>query len=225
VHFAVRTGFLTVALSATLFAWQHGGAHASVHSSPANVPITPVPLGTRGFAAGYTGINAGALNTHSSYGYGRNSRLNGRSYSRYPAAYFFDPYYYPSLDYANSPYYYDQGTDPYQQNAEMTANMLGEQVARLSAEVAQMRQEGAPAIPPYASPQNDPAPPAAPPITVVLRSGQKLQVQSYAVMNSSFWDFSKEPARRIPLSNIDIAASTKATEANGAEFPQINETN
>jgi hypothetical protein len=58
-------------------------------------------------------------------------------------------------------------------------------------------------------------------VTVVLRNGQKLQVQNYAVMGDSFWDFSRQPARRIPLSSVDITASTKATEANGGQFPAI----
>jgi hypothetical protein len=62
------------------------------------------------------------------------------------------------------------------------------------------------------------------PITLVLRNGQQIQVQNYAVMDHTFWDFTRQPARRIPVSNIDIAASTRATEATGAEFPQLNGT-
>jgi len=41
------------------------------------------------------------------------------------------------------------------------------------------------------------------------------------VMNKVFWDFSQQPARRIPIANIDVAASKKATEAAGAEFPEL----
>jgi hypothetical protein len=55
----------------------------------------------------------------------------------------------------------------------------------------------------------------------VLRNGQKIQVQNYAVMGDSFWDFSRQPARRIPLSMVDVAASAKATEANGGQFPAL----
>jgi len=55
----------------------------------------------------------------------------------------------------------------------------------------------------------------------VLRDGQQLQVASYAVMDRVFWDFSKQPARRIAVADIDVAASTKATEATGGEFPEL----
>ena len=74
-------------------------------------------------------------------------------------------------------------------------------------------------------PADSPVTPQAsdtPPVTLVLTDGEKLQVQNYAIMGSTFWDFSKQPARRIPLSSIDVPASAKATEANGAEFPPIS---
>jgi hypothetical protein len=58
-------------------------------------------------------------------------------------------------------------------------------------------------------------------VTLVLRDGQRLSVENYAVMNQTFWNFSKRPAQRIPISSIDVAASTKATEAEGGEFPQL----
>jgi hypothetical protein len=46
-------------------------------------------------------------------------------------------------------------------------------------------------------------------------------VQNYAVMGDSFWDFSRQPARRIAISSLNIEASTKATEASGGEFPAL----
>ena len=49
-----------------------------------------------------------------------------------------------------------------------------------------------------------------------------MSIQSYAIMNGFLWDFSKQPARKIPVSNIDIPESTKATEANGTEFPDLS---
>ncbi len=74
--------------------------------------------------------------------------------------------------------------------------------------------------PAYTS-QQEPATPQVP-VTLVLRSGQQIEVQNYAVMDQTFWDFTNQPARKIPLSNIDVAASAKATEAKGGEFPSID---
>jgi hypothetical protein len=104
---------------------------------------------------------------------------------------------------------------------------LGEQLAQLNEQVNDLRArlgqtEGMSGAPPVtAAPQPAPAAPSAPPVTVILTSGQNLQVQNYAVVGDTFWDFSSQPVRKIPVSSIDLAASIKATEANGAEFPKV----
>jgi hypothetical protein len=72
---------------------------------------------------------------------------------------------------------------------------------------------GAPAVP------AEPLPPSVP-ITIVLKSGQKMEVQNYAIMNGMFWDFSKQNAKKIPLNEVDVAASSQATDAAGGAFPE-----
>jgi hypothetical protein len=101
----------------------------------------------------------------------------------------------------------------------MMANQaaLGQQVQRLTAQMNDLMAGQQPYPPQPAAP---PQPPPVP-VTLVLRNGEKLQVQNYAVTNNTFWDFTQRGARKIPLSNIDLAASAKATQANGGEFPQL----
>jgi hypothetical protein len=41
------------------------------------------------------------------------------------------------------------------------------------------------------------------------------------VVDGTFWDFTNQLTRKIPISSIDIPASQKATEDAGAEFPQL----
>ena len=147
-----------------------------------------------------------------------------------PYGYFFAPYYYPYLGYADSAYSdygygdpgygYDAAADPNAQGAAMTENMLGDQINRLSAEVEQLKY-GPPQQAPTPLAQQDPQPPQTP-VTLVLRNGQQLKIQNYAVMDQTFWDFSSQPTLKIPISNIDVAASAKATMASGAEFPQLD---
>jgi hypothetical protein len=104
----------------------------------------------------------------------------------------------------------------------MAESALSQQIQMLSDQIDQLKnaqQRGAPA-------QDEGVQQTTPqvPITLVLRNGQQIQVQNYAVMGQIFWDFTTQPARKIPVSSIDIAASTRATEATGAEFPQLNGT-
>lgn len=148
-------------------------------------------------------------------------------YRNVPYPYFYSPFYYPFLDYGSAPYGGGPGDMSYDPSADtglVTQNLLGEQVQRLTAELDQMRyaqyaQQQGPPMQGAAVAQPVEAPPPA--VTIVLRNGQKLQVQNYAVMDNTFWDFSKQPALKIPISNIDISASNQATAANGGELPQL----
>jgi hypothetical protein len=226
ITWTVSLGLLALGMPMAALA-QRGGLGAGHAGAPAARSISPgtahflspprvgtAPFGTIPPASAYTGIRPGALR---SYGY------RGRDFRRVPYGYFFAPYYYPFLDYGSSAYPdygYDPGPDPDAQSAAMAQNMMGDQINRLSAEVEQLKYGQAPQAPPYAT-REDPQP-AQPPVTLVLRNGQQLKVQNYAVMDQTFWDFSTQPTRKIPIANIDVAASEKATAAAGAEFPQLD---
>lgn len=200
--------------------WSAPAAHGTMPlGGGRNFPIRtygPPPLGLRPPAAGFTGIDPGALRS-----YGRGSR-------RRAPGYLFAPYYYPFVGYTDSSYdqfpSYDAAQDPNVQATLMHENMLGQQIKDLSAQIAELKQEqeaARPQPPDIAGAEEAPQP-EGPPIHLVLRSGQQLQIRDYAVMNGTFWDFTSQPARRIPLSNIDIPASQKATADSGGEFPQLN---
>jgi hypothetical protein len=165
---------------------------------------------------------------YSGYVGGRTSTRSGtyarRPYKALPPAYFAAPYYYPFYDWGgdysapvNTPAYDDYGPDP---TDALMANQaaLGQQVQRLTAQMndlmyGQQYQQPAPAA------QQSIPPPV--PLTLILHDGQQLQVQNYAVTDDTFWEFTNRGTRKIPLSDIDLAASAKATEAKGGEFPQI----
>lgn len=226
----VLTGMLALVVPAALLA-QHGfvsgrqgvgTAHGFSAGSghPFAAPrIGTAPFGLRSPAfAGYTGILPGALRSRGAYGY------RGRDFRRVPYGYFFAPYYYPFLDYANSAYPdygpgFDAPADPESQGGLMPENVLGDQINRLGAEVEQLKY-GQPPQPPALQAQEQPQPPP-PPVMLVLRNGQQLKVENYAVMDQTFWDFSSQPTKKIPIANIDIAASAKATAVGGGEFPQL----
>jgi hypothetical protein len=155
-------------------------------------------------------------------------RSNRFGFGQAPFGYFSAPYYpflgYSDSGFANSQSYAPPPTDPGVQNMVAAQGVLGQQLQILSDQLEQLKntqQRGA--VPQDAAPQDDPVQQTTPPvpITLVLRNGQQMQVQNYAVMDQTFWDFTRQPPRRIPVSSIDIAASTRATEANGAEFPEL----
>lgn len=228
---------LSLSLAGALLAQRGslGGAHSAAPAargtgqgghSLGTPRVGTAPFGVLPPAApGYTGIRPGALR---SYGSLRSNGFGRRDFRRVPYGYFFAPYYYPYLGYADSAYSdygyapdpgpgYDAAADPNAQGPMMAENMLGDQVNRLTADVEQLKYGQQPPAP---LPQQDPQPPPTP-VTLVLRNGQQLKVQNYAVMDQTFWDFSAQPLRKIPISNIDVAASAKATMASGGDFPQL----
>ena len=213
----------------------YGGSHVIAPRVPGTQPrgggrpfpirgTGPPPLGLRAPASpGFTGINPGAL---------RSTHAYRHDYRRVPQTYFATPYYYPFLGYSDSSYDayppYDTAQDPNVQSAETTANMLGQQIQDLSAQIDQLRmdqqaarnQQGPSSTEMPAPAQEEPVP-QGPPIKLILRNGQQIQVQDYAVVDGTFWDFTSQSTRKIPISSIDVPASQKATEDGGAEFPQL----
>jgi hypothetical protein len=184
------------------------GAHSSggFARTGAVAPIAPAGVGLQTYYSGYTGINPGAIPaTRFGQNYNNGRRGYGAGfYSYYP--YLFSSYDDYPLPLSYAPY----GEDPNAQTAQVTANLMAEQ-----AQQVQISQY-APA--PYvAAPQaNDP------PIILVLTNGTKVTLQSYAVMGQTIWDFSRQPARKIPVTSVNVVASQQATEASGAEFPALN---
>ncbi|MFL6447790.1 MAG: hypothetical protein ACJ746_08895 [Bryobacteraceae bacterium] len=221
-----------------------GGFHGGVYHGSASVarPATPnlggrpygirtdipTPIGLNPPAASYTGILPGAFKPEFNIG-GRHNRGGG-------GALIGAPLYYPYLGSdtsLNTFPSYSETIDPNAQAFAAAQESLGEQIRQLTAELDSVkRQVNGP--PPVAAPGmpetpavSSPTPRATdatsqPPLAVVLKNGQSLSVQSYAVMNGFFWDFSKQPVRKIPLSSIDVPASVKASEANGTEFPDLS---
>lgn len=100
-----------------------------------------------------------------------------------------------------------------------------------SATVAPQYQEQAPSQDYYEAPPESgytspgatvpETPDPQPPIVIVFHNGQTVQVSSYAIAQGFIWDFSKQIAHKIPVSSIDVDASSKATEQAGGEFPAL----
>ncbi len=212
----------------------HSSAFARSFSAPRNSPaLGSYTLGLRAPAAGYYGIAPGAYN-HRGYGYGSGYGYgNGYGYGyrhRLPYAYVAAPYYWPffdsygSSDWNDSSYgSYPAGPPPEDISGDpamMAEGALGQQIQRLSNEIDQLRYAQQSSRGSYPEQDTAQAPPQIP-ITLILRNGQRMIVQNYAVMGQFFWDFSAEPARKIAVSSIDVEASERATAASGGEFPQF----
>jgi hypothetical protein len=108
--------------------------------------------------------------------------------------------YYPQ-NYANQ--YYGQNNQVQEQQAEI--DRLNDQVERLREERDRQRQAAAP----EAKPQ---------PTELVFRDKRTEEIQNYAISAQTLWVLTEQRARKIPLSEIDIAATQKVNEERGVDF-------
>ncbi|HSB75134.1 MAG TPA: hypothetical protein VLC12_05745 [Terriglobales bacterium] len=53
---------------------------------------------------------------------------------------------------------------------------------------------------------------------LIFRDGHELEIQNYAIVGETLYDFTPGHARKVPLSQLDVAATMKANEDRGVDF-------
>lgn len=56
------------------------------------------------------------------------------------------------------------------------------------------------------------------PTQLVFRDKHIEEAQNYAIVGQTFWIFSEQRARKIPLADLDIPATKKVNDDRGVEF-------
>ena len=223
---------------------QHGSSAAHYGSSPYSGTTSsisgPAPLGASGpapvgasgsffpsrYPAGANGSLTPGRGNHGGQVGGRRPYQYGLLFA--PYAYGYGDYgngYYDNGDYTESPNYQTNNTEPQVSQSmealDHTVRQLTAEIEKLNSQQQQTTQDPSPEL--SSPPPMEQDPQSIVPVTLVLQNGRKLQVRNYAVTDGLFWDFSKQPATKIPVSSIDVAASVKATQAEGGEFPDLRQ--
>lgn len=60
--------------------------------------------------------------------------------------------------------------------------------------------------------------PLTPPTVLVFRDQRKQELQNYAIVGQTLWDFEPQRTRKIPLSDLDLQATIKANDDRGVTF-------
>ena len=122
----------------------------------------------------------------------------------YDTPYYSQPYY-PQYDYSGQSY--AQG-DQQEHDLEAEVNRLNDEVASLREHQQEMQKSRQP----YSSAA------LSKPTELVFRDKHTEEIQNYAIVGQTLWVLTAERARRIPLSDLDVAATKKANEDRGSEF-------
>lgn len=59
---------------------------------------------------------------------------------------------------------------------------------------------------------------AASPTVLVFRDQHQKEIQNYAIVGQTLWNFAAHRTEKIPLADLDLAATVKANEDRGISF-------
>ena len=59
---------------------------------------------------------------------------------------------------------------------------------------------------------------AAQATVLVFRDQHKEEIQNYAIVGQTLWNFSAQRTKKIPISDLDVPATTKANDERGVTF-------
>jgi hypothetical protein len=146
---------------------------------------------------------------------GRRFGLRGWGYG-YPGWGYYDPYW-----------WWDSGSN-YDEDYERDLDRADRMNQQSLEEQRMMRQEEAAGDQDiYARPSHthdspdraeQPGAPIMPATVLVFRDQHKKEIQNYAIVGQTLWNFSSQHTEKIPLADLDLQATTKANEDQGVTF-------
>ena len=144
------------------------------------------------------------------------ARFYFSSFSPFYFGYYGYPDFTPTIRYSEGRSY--PSYDYYASNAAQSSYDMAQQqqdIDRLEDEVARLREERESAA---ATPSKPPMEIKSTPTLLVFRDKHTQEVQNYAVVGGTLWIFSEQRATKLPLSWLDIEATTKANDERGVDF-------
>ncbi len=120
---------------------------------------------------------------------------------------------------AFDPYWWRDSGSSYDEDREREIGLANEMNAQ-SLDEQRMREQGDQDM--YARSTLPPAresdPPALPATMLVFRDQHKQEVQNYAIVGQTLWNFAPQHTQKIPLSDLDLPATSKANDERGVDF-------
>jgi hypothetical protein len=178
-------------------------------------------LSQRAFSRPPIGRNGFRGNRFQSFGF-RNNCFGYACRGYYPWAYgaYYDPFWW-----GDSGSSYDEDYDQDRAIADdMNQQSLDEQQMRLQQMLQQEQADGDQDLYARSAPAPRPAQreaegaPVLPNTVLVFRDQHKQEIRNYAIVGQTLWNFNPQHTEKIPLSDLDLAATAKANDDRGLTF-------
>ena len=192
-----------------------GGAHFASHGfSAPHSSIGHSSLGRSSLGRSVTAFRGGS--------FGRGSGVRIRIGNRYSTGFYgrrgYYPYagYYPYYGWYADPLYDADDQDSYagEYNSAPVSyrddNGTQRDLDQLNGRVDRLQQD--------VEARNRPKLAPEPATALVFRDQHKLEVQNYAIVGQTLWNFAPGHTQKIPLSDIDLPATTKVNDERGVDF-------
>jgi len=131
---------------------------------------------------------------------------------------YYDPWWWDSDSYSSYDPDYERQLEIAQ---EMNAQSLEEKRARQGQEDDQDLYARSAPLPQQQAERME----ASPATVLVFRDQRTQEVQNYAIVGQTLWNFARQRTQKIPLADLDLAATTKANDDRGINFhvPGVSE--
>jgi hypothetical protein len=189
--------------SGNSFSGTHSGSGLAAHPF-ARGPVSRQSFSARGFSRpGSTRLRAFGFRNNCA-GFGCRGRFG------YPWGYAgtYNPYW-----------WWDSGSS-YDQDQQYQTGLANEMNQQSLEEQRMRRQDDqdlyARSAPP--PPRQEEVTEAAPATVLVFRDEHKQEIHNYAIVGETLWNFAPQHTQKIPLSDLDIPATTKTNDERGVDF-------
>jgi hypothetical protein len=166
---------------------------------------------------GFRGVRIRTGGFHRCYGC---RRFGYPYYSGYGYAGFYSPYWGWGWDYSSSYNYDEDQAREHALASEMNALGIEEQSLRQREDWEREREEerDQDLYARRAEPRDAERSAPTPATVLVFRDQHQQEVRNYAIAGGTLWVLSEQAAKKIPLAELDLAATTKANDERGVEF-------
>jgi hypothetical protein len=180
-----------------------------------------VPMGRRGFVSRSPAfVRSGVVFRHSPrfQVFFNQNPFFFRNCFFHRCPFFVEPFFFPVVSGGNS---YPIVIQTGQQDSYDDRRQMAQEINRLSDEVERLREEQesrqlppSPAPQPQAEKKSEPSAPTV----LVFRDKHIQEVHNFAIVGQTIWIFNEQRASKVPLSSLDVGATTKLNDERGVDF-------